>query len=429
MIEFRFPSLGADMETGMLVEWRVGPGDEIHRGDIIAEVETEKGIVEIECWVDGRVIELLIQPSLEQIPVGAPIALLEPIGVEISAEAPTAEVRPGPPTDDARGEAVSPQLTPPLRHLARQLGVSLDTLPRRPDGTITRDDILSAAGEPAPEVRASPFARRRAAELGVDITTVSSRRRDGLVTADDVLAAAAERGAPVGPEADTDADDGRLIAMRSAIARSMARSKREIPHYYLGTRIDLAEATRWLEELNETRPVAGRILPAALLLRATALALRQVPELNGHWLDGAFSPAQPVHLGVAVSLRGGGLVAPAIHDADLLDIDGVMAALVDVVTRARAGRLRSSEMSDPTMTVTNLGERGVESVNPVIIPPQVAMVGFGRITEQPVAVDGMLDVRPTVHTTLAADHRVTDGHRGSAFLNIMDELLQRPEDL
>lgn len=414
----------------MLVEWRVKPGDEIHRGDIIAEVETDKGLVEIECWVDGQVVELLVGPSREQIPVGTPIARLEPVVAESSV--PAAEIRPSPPAEDAATPDVAARpspVTPPVRRLARQLGVDLESLPLGPDGTITREDILSAASGPEPEVRASPLARKKAAELGVDIATVASRRSDGLVTVEDVVDSAGEAGARPSPEMDSDVDDGRLLAMRTAIARSMARSKREIPHYYLATRIDLNATTRWLEDLNESKPLSGRILPAAALLRATALALRKVPELNGHWMDGDFRPADPVHLGVAISLRGGGLVAPAIHDADRLDIDEMMAALVDVVTRARAGRLRSSEMSDPTMTVTNLGERGVKTVFPVIIPPQVAMVGFGTITEQAIAVQGMLAVRPAVEVSLAADHRVTDGHRGSTFLNTMDQLLQSPEDL
>jgi pyruvate dehydrogenase E2 component (dihydrolipoamide acetyltransferase) len=166
-----------------------------------------------------------------------------------------------------------------------------------------------------------------------------------------------------------------------------------------------------------------------LLLKATTLALRELPELNGHFVDDVFQPSDRIHLGVAVSLREGGLVAPAIHDADTLDIDELMAALRDLVTRARTWRIRSSEMSDPTITVTNLGDRGVETAFPVIIPPQVAIVGFGKITDQPVAVDGMLAVHPVVHATLAADHRVTDGHRGGLFLEALDRLLQDPEDL
>jgi pyruvate dehydrogenase E2 component (dihydrolipoamide acetyltransferase) len=209
----------------------------------------------------------------------------------------------------------------------------------------------------------------------------------------------------------------------------MARSKREIPHYYLTQGIDLRAATEWMRETNAGRGVEQRLVPAVLLLKATALAARKVPEVNGFYTDGAFHPSEHVHLGVAVSLRGGGLVAPAIHDADQRSLDDLMASLKDVVSRARAGRLKGSEMSDPTITVTNLGDQGVESVVGVIYPPQVALGGFGRIVERPWAVDGMLAVHPVVTASLAADHRVTDGHRGGLFLAAVDDLLQRPEEL
>jgi pyruvate dehydrogenase E2 component (dihydrolipoamide acetyltransferase) len=215
---------------------------------------------------------------------------------------------------------------------------------------------------------------------------------------------------------------------RGPVAAAMARSKREIPHYYLATAVDLAAATAWLAEANEQRPVDGRILPAALLLRAVALAAHEVPVVNGFWVD-HFEPADAVHLGVAISLRGGGLVAPAIHDADRLPVDDLMAALRDLVQRARAGRLRASELTDATITVTNLGDLGVDEVFGVIHPPQVAIVGLGRVREQPWAADGMLGVRPVVRATLAADHRASDGHDGARFLAAFDHLLQRPEEL
>jgi pyruvate dehydrogenase E2 component (dihydrolipoamide acetyltransferase) len=209
----------------------------------------------------------------------------------------------------------------------------------------------------------------------------------------------------------------------------MARSKREIPHYYLARTFDLSAAVAWLATENAGRPPAERLLPAALLLKATALAARRAPAVNGFYLDGAFAPAEAVHLGVAIALRGGGLVAPAIHDADARSVDELMAALRDLVERARAGRLRASEMADPTLTVTNLGDQGADEVHGVIYPPQVALVGFGRVLERPWADGGMLGVRPTVRATLAADHRVTDGHEGSRFLAAVDALLQTPEEL
>jgi pyruvate dehydrogenase E2 component (dihydrolipoamide acetyltransferase) len=209
----------------------------------------------------------------------------------------------------------------------------------------------------------------------------------------------------------------------------MGRSKREIPHYYLATTVDLGTATAWMAEQNEARPVQERLVVAALLARATALAASGTPMMNGHYVDGRFTPADGVDLGLAVSLRGGGLVAPALLGADRLDLDTLMSRLRDLVTRARAGRLRSSEMVDPTITVTNLGEQAVETVFGVIYPPQVAMVGFGGVVERPLALDGMLTVRPVVTVTLSADHRVSDGRDGARFLDLIDHHLQHPEDL
>jgi len=209
----------------------------------------------------------------------------------------------------------------------------------------------------------------------------------------------------------------------------MERSKREIPHYYLGDQIDLEVAMRWLDEVNEDRSLTKRILPAALLLRAVTAALGEIPDLNGHWVDGTFIQSDKIHLGVAVSLRTGGLVAPAILDAGGLSLDEIMVSLTDLVARARSGRLRSSEMSDATVTVTSLGDRGVDTVFPIIVPPQVAMVGLGKIAQRPVVVDGEVVAHTVVEASLTADHRVTDGHRGGLFLLALDRLLQEPESL
>jgi pyruvate dehydrogenase E2 component (dihydrolipoamide acetyltransferase) len=234
---------------------------------------------------------------------------------------------------------------------------------------------------------------------------------------------------PVTPPVPARPEKDRTAAMRKAIGALMARSKKSIPHYYLSATIDLRAAQDWMRTVNAGRPVTSRLVPAALLLKATARAARDVPEMNGFYTDGAFRPSSAVHLGVAVALRKGGLVTPAIHDADALPVDEVMERLRDLVGRARGGRLTRAEMSDPTVTVTNLGDLGVESVFGVIYPPQVALVGFGRVVEQPFAEGGLLGVRPAVTATLSADHRVSDGLRGGRFLDRIAELLQRPEEL
>ena len=265
----------------------------------------------------------------------------------------------------------------------------------------------------------------------MDLTTVKGSGPGGAIERADVeQAAVAKKTEPPAPvAAPAEAREKFRAGMRRAIAAAMARSNRDIPHYYLQTRIDMTRALRWLEAENAKRSIKDRLLPAVLTLKAVALALKDVPELNGFWINDQHQPSDAIHVGFAISLRKGGLVTPAIHEADRKTLDELMAAMRDVIDRARSGHLRASEMSDPTITVTNLGDLGVESVFGVIYPPQVALVGFGRIAEQPWADNGMLGVRPVLMASLAGDHRATDGHRGAQFLDALNRHFQSPEKL
>ena len=274
-------------------------------------------------------------------------------------------------------------------------------------------------------------------------------RRGGPVTGDDITIAvpittaaptappaapapapAAERSASSPPVGATAAPgDERALAMRRRIATLMERSKREIPHYHLLRRIDLTTALAWLTRHNEDRPARERMIPAALLLAAVARAAAEVPGFNGHWRDGAYQPADRVDLGLIVTLRDGGLLVPVIADAAALGAPEMMERVHGAVSRARKGRLRSSELGEGTITVSELGDGGADAVFGVIHPPQVALVGFGRPHEVPWAQDGMVGVRTVVDTTLAADHRVSDGHAGSRFLLALDTALQDPAAL
>jgi pyruvate dehydrogenase E2 component (dihydrolipoamide acetyltransferase) len=355
-------------------------------------------------------------------------------------------------------------VSPVVRRRAAELGVDLTAITGTGKaGGITRADVERAAARAEPGLetpaaaapaagaapgarpsapsgrRVSPRARRLAAERGIDVEGVTATGPGGAVVGADVErvepsgrapAPAPPAAVPVAPQrASAERAVEKAAGMRAAIARAMARSKREIPHYYLAADVDFSRAQAHLRQRNEARAVTERVLPAAVLLKAAALAVRSTPELNGFWVDDELHSSDAVHLGVAISLRGGGLVAPAIHDADTLSLDALMVALRDLVARARAGSLRASEMSDPTITVTNLGDQGVQAVYGVIYPPQVALVGFGTITERPRAVEGMVGAHPTVTATLAADHRASDGARGARLLNVIDRLLQEPEAL
>lgn len=287
--------------------------------------------------------------------------------------------------------------------------------------------IIDVAGEEPGEevhrrVRVSPAARRRAGELGIDPATVHGTGVQGSVTVEDVEQAAGASPAGKGEEGPE--------PMRRAIAGAMSRANREIPHYYLGSTIDFEAAARWLEEYNRDRTPDRQLIAPALLLKAVAVSVLQVPELNGRWKDGEFHPAASVDLGVAIALRhGGGLVAPAIAAAETLPLGELMRHFRELVMRARTGRLRSSEITAGTLTVTSLGERAVDWVYPIIQPPQAAMVGFGQLTKRP-RVDGNAVVaRRTITATLAGDHRVSDGRRGALFLEKLAACLQSPEQL
>jgi pyruvate dehydrogenase E2 component (dihydrolipoamide acetyltransferase) len=397
VIEFKLPSLGADMDEGTLLEWKVKPGDEVRRGDIVAVVDTTKAAIDVESWVGGTVQSLVVQPG-EKVPVGTVLALLS-----------------------APGEPASARQAPPARETASAPRATAGTPPG--GESLDRDAAIQPPAATA-RVRASPAARKRAIELDVRVESVTGTGPKGSITLNDVERAARKPVAPVPAPAST---KSRATEMRGTIAAAMARAKREIPHYYLGETIPLSAASAWLAARNANRAVTERVLMAALLLKAVARAAQQFPEMNGFHRDGAFMPAPAVHVGVAISLRGGGLIAPAIHDTGERDAGDLMRALSDLVQRARAGSLRSSELSDPTITVTNLGEQGVEEVYGVIYPPQVALVGFGRITEQLLVEDGAIRIVPAVRATLSADHRASDGHRGALFLSKVRALLQDPE--
>ncbi len=385
------PALGADMEAGTLVEWLVRPGDRVKSGDVVAVVETQKGAIEVEIFQQGVISNILV-PVGERVPVGTVLAQI----------------------DGARGAAPPPSIEPAIAALKPAPQV-LAKAPPRP--------IVAA---PSSRLKITPAARRRATALSLDPTMiVKGTGVEGSIRLADVETYAsgaklAQRPAKKGLD---------LSQMRQAIAAAMSRSKREIPHYYLTEMVDLHAASTWIERYNAEKQPAERILPAVLFLKAAALALREQPQLNGAYENGAFTPASDVHVGWAIALRGGGLIAPAIRDTDRKSLAELMAAMRDLVERARRGNLRSSELTSPTITVTSVGDRGAESVTGIIYPPQVAIVGFGRVVARPWVVDGRIESCPLVTVSLAADHRVTDGHVGGLYLAAVGRLLQQPDKL
>jgi pyruvate dehydrogenase E2 component (dihydrolipoamide acetyltransferase) len=447
MPEFVMPSLGADMDAGTVLEWRIGVGDEVRKGDVVAVVETDKSDLEVESFVAGTVAELLV-------PIGVRVAVGTPLARLTSAAAPSVPPPSVPPPSAFRAQEDHPQrrsdaqnagagdqdaeagsdarLTSPMvRHLADELHVDVTRLQGTGSGgRIARRDVeqaaLRATPTPATRERVTPRARRLARAHGVETAALASTGR--IVTGDDVLAMVGTAtppgpppAAPPAPPRPADGGD----RMRRAIAATMTRAWTEIPHYHAAMRIDVATTLTRLSARNEGVPPTRRVLASAVFLRAAAQALRAVPELCGWWRDGAFVPGDGIHVATVVALRRGGLLAPVVRDAADKDLDTVMADLRDLVTRARNGRLRASEVDGATFTVTDLGEMGADSLSPVIHPPQVAILGLGAVRPEAWATaDGLLGVRPVLHATLAGDHRATDGRIGSRYLLALSDRLQ-----
>lgn len=401
MVDFRMPSLGADMEAGTLVEWLVKPGDRVKRGDVVAVVETQKGAIEIETFDAGEIEQILVDLH-SKVPVGTPLAR-----IRTEAEAKPAPRLTAPPAVPAA--IVAPPPPPPVPPLA--------ALPPAPP---TPTPVAPA------RARASPAARRLAEARGVDLAKVTGTGPGGAITYADVARCFVT---PVPAAERKRVPSLNLDAMRAAIAAAMARSKREIPHYYLTHQLDVTACEHWLMEKNANLPPDNRLLMGALAIKAVALAAQRFPAFNGFYHDNKFESSKAIHIGVAIAIRGGGLAAPALHDTDQMPLDELMSRLRDLVQRTRTGRIRSSELSDATITVSSLGERGVEGLYGIIYPPQVAIVGFGKAVVRPWVVDGAIGPRSVMTITLSGDHRVSDGHAGALFLADIGKLLAEPERL
>ena len=381
MTAFRMPSLGADMDEGTLVEWLKQPGDQLKRGDIIAVVETQKGAIEIEVFHDG-VLEATHVKTGTRVPVGEVLATIR------TAEEP---------------ESVQPVLP--------------EVVPQKP----VYAPPAQVAAPPKYELKITPAASSRAKELGIDVQSLTPGQ-DGIIG----LRELETPSTPAKPKASRGIN---LDEMRKAIAAAMARSKREIPHYYVSSIIDMTAMMEWLATENARRAVPDRLLAAVPIIKACALGLQQVPELNGHFLDDRPVRIAEVKMGIGIALRGGGLIAPALALPDRLSLTEIMQRLSDLAARVRGGRLRSSELTEATVTLSNLGDNSADMVLPVIYPPQVAIIGVGQIDVRPWVVNDALAIRKLATFAVAGDHRANDGRSAARFLRLLGEILQKPEML
>lgn len=413
MVDFLMPRLGADMTEARLVSWKVRPGDEIRRGAVVAEVDTAKGVIDVECFQPGKLAELVAREG-ETLPVGAVLARIEPLGSVNRAEL----------TQDSGGERSAVPAAVP--NSGGEVPVQVP-----PQAAAQAVPQMAASTGPASDRAAerrkiSPRARKLAEARGVSLAGVSGTGPGGAVSGVDIERAitAVESGTAAVPSEAT-----QQSRMREAIAGAMDRANREIPHYYLQTTVEMQQAEDWLQAENARRSLQSRLLPVVLGLKALGLALRELPQLNGFWEKGKFRPGSGIHVGFAIAMRGGGLVTPAIHDVDQLSLDELMDVLRELIPRARMGKLRSSELTDATITLTSLGDLGVDAVWGVIYPPQVALIGMGRPALRPWVSGGAIVPRTVMQLTLAADHRASDGMLGGRLLAAIGRQLQSPGTL
>jgi len=397
VIDITMPSLGADMAEGMLVKWEVKVGDRVDEGDIIAVLETHKGAIDMEVYHSGTIDEILVQP-IATVPVGTVLAKLQ--------------------TDSAMEQTPSNVVEtakPTLPSAEQQISMDKNA---DMGGTESRPVITPVHAENL----ASPIVRKIAEQQQLDLSNITGSGLNGAIILKDL-------GQITPSESATKQSSIALPKMRNAIAAAMIRSKKEIPHFYVSLDIDMTNAQCWLQQMNAKQDPEQRILLLVLLLKAVAAALLKFPALNGVYSDEQFHPADDIHIGNVISLRDGGLVVPAIHNVDKLSVQEVMLALRDITIRSRQGHLRTSELTDATITVTSMGERGTDSVFGVIYPPQVAIIGFGRLRKTALVKDDSLVVSDVITVCLSADHRAIDGMLAAKFLTALSNQLQKPESL
>ena len=416
-IEVPMPKLSMTMEEGELISWVKHEGDQVRAGDVIAEVNSDKVEMEVESPVDGTLVRLAAAEG-EVVPVGAPIATLE-----TEAEDLLGGILSAPPGDQAAEEAET-----------------------RPDGGETAAPPPSGAapatekapappGEaPAGTVPVVPAARRRAAELGVDLAAVTGSGPDGLVRVADVEAAAAPeepatREEPAAPAAAGDVEEVPLTPMRRVVARRLTESMQSAPHFYLTVRVDVTRLLELRAELNRQLAAGGQDVKVSvndLIVKACAGLLAGNRELNVSFGGDKLVVHRRVHIGVAVAVDGGPPV-PVVRDADRKRITELATEAGELAGRARAGKLGGDDMGGGTFTVSNLGMLGIEQFTAVINPPEAAILAVGAAGPEPlVTADGQIQVRQVLRLTLSIDHRAVDGATGARFLAQLKDVLEQP---
>ncbi len=433
--QVNMPQMGADMAEGTVVKWLKKVGDQVTRGDIIAEIETDKATVELEAYESGILKQLVVAEG-ETVAVGEPIAILGAKDEAIEAETPK----------PAAAE------TPPRRTVDRSAEPVAAAASGGPDGAKPAPTATETSPAPIPggRLRISPVARRIASDARIDVSQLAGSGPDGRILRRDVEAAiksapqatpAATEAAPTPEPAPAPAAPAApvtvaapvagvqaLSRMRQAIARRMTLSKQTQPHYYLTVDVDMTAAMAFREQMNVTASEQQHVSINDLIVKACALALRRHPKFNAEFTDAGLKMHEQINIDIGIALDDG-LIAPAILNCADKTLGHIAAEAKDLVARAKSGHLRADEYGAGTFTITNLGAYGVESLIGIINPPQAAILGVGSVMAKPVVHDGAVVVRQVMKIALSADHRVTDGAEGARFIKEIQGLLENPASL
>ncbi|MGH7903428.1 MAG: dihydrolipoamide acetyltransferase family protein [Candidatus Dormibacteraceae bacterium] len=439
MSEVNMPKLSDTMEEGSVLEWKRQDGDQVKKGDVLAEIETDKASFEIEAEAGG-VLEIVAETG-RPVPVGGVIARIgtggeragDKAGEKKSAKSAAPEVESRAPAP-SQGEGAAPEAGPDARDAEPEAtdetaaeGADEDRAEAKPPRE-ERPARPDRGGEPSREegrVKASPVARRLAGERGVDLATLEGSGPGGRIVKEDVLAVAGRRPAPPSaPEIEVQEPS----RMQAAVARRMAQSKATVPHFYLTVEARVDEAVRMRRQLKETVPDAERVTVTDMLVRACALALRRFPTANASWVDGHFEIRRRVNIGIAVAIERG-LIVPVLEDADRKDLVQISIESRQLIERARAGKLSEGDLSGGTFSISNLGMFGVDEFSAIVNPPEAAILAVGAIKDAPVVVDGRLEVGKVMRMTVSVDHRVLYGADAAQFLAEVKRLLENPVSL
>jgi len=393
-------ALSPTMEEGRLVEWKMAEGAKVSVGDVLAEVETDKAIMELVARVDGTLLKHLV-PAGSTVPVADPVGIIGEPGEDISGGSEGGGSSEGSDISEGSGgaEAADVAVTAPQ--------------PRSP-----------AAPLPGGRVKASPLARRMAEEQGIDLSSVTGSGPGGRIVKRDLAGVAHARPGAAPVTATGGFEDIPLSLMRKTIAKRLVESIGPVPTFYLTAEIDMERTWDAREALKLLGP-DGKVSFNDIIIKATALALKQHPECNAWWQGDAIRQWYEVHLGMAVAIDGG-LITPVIRHADQKSLREISAEARILAEKARERKLMPEEYTGATFTVSNLGAFGIDHFTAIINPPEAGILAIGGITQRPVVVDGELVVRRRMPLTMSCDHRVIDGAMGAAFLQTLRAYLENP---